>query len=33
VARVRSGEYLSYYARNYENRPGELRTVLDARGH
>lgn len=33
VARVRSGEYLSYYARNYENRPDELRTVLDARGH
>jgi dTDP-glucose 4,6-dehydratase len=32
VARVRSGEYLSYYARNYENRD-ELRTVLDARGH
>jgi dTDP-glucose 4,6-dehydratase len=33
VARVRSGEYLSYYARNYENRPAELRTVIDARGH
>ncbi len=33
VARVRSGEYLSYYARNYENRPTELRTVIDARGH
>jgi dTDP-glucose 4,6-dehydratase len=33
VARVRSGEYLSYYARNYENRRDELRTVLDARGH
>jgi dTDP-glucose 4,6-dehydratase len=32
VARVRSGEYLSYYARNYENRD-ELRTVIDARGH
>jgi len=32
VARVRSGEYLSYYARNYENRRDELRTVLDARG-
>ena len=33
VARVRSGEYLSYYARNYENRRDELRTVVDARGH
>jgi dTDP-glucose 4,6-dehydratase len=33
VARVRSGEYLNYYARNYENRPDELRTVLDARSH
>jgi dTDP-glucose 4,6-dehydratase len=32
VARVRSGEYLSYYARNYENRGDELRTVIDARG-
>ncbi len=32
VARVRSGEYLSYYARNYENRQTELRTVVDARG-
>jgi len=31
VARVRSGEYLSYYARNYENRPAELRSVIDAR--
>jgi len=31
VARVRSGEYLSYYARNYENRQDELRTVADAR--
>jgi hypothetical protein len=30
---VRSGEYLSYYARNYENRRDELRTVVDARGH
>jgi dTDP-glucose 4,6-dehydratase len=30
VARVRSGEYLTYYARNYENRD-ELRTVTDAR--
>jgi hypothetical protein len=29
---VRSGEYLTYYARNYENRD-ELRTVIDARGH
>jgi dTDP-glucose 4,6-dehydratase len=27
VARVRSGEYLNYYARNYENRQTELRTV------
>ena len=33
VARVRSGEYLTYYARNYENRQTELRTVTDARGH
>jgi dTDP-glucose 4,6-dehydratase len=33
VARVRSGEYLTYYARNYENRQEELRTVNDARGH
>jgi dTDP-glucose 4,6-dehydratase len=33
VARVRSGEYLTYYARNYENRRDELRTVIDARGH
>jgi dTDP-glucose 4,6-dehydratase len=32
VARVRSGEYLSYYARNYENRRDEMRTVTDARG-
>jgi dTDP-glucose 4,6-dehydratase len=32
VARVRSGEYLTYYARNYENRPDELRTVTDACG-
>jgi len=31
VARVRSGEYLTYYARNYENRQDELRTVSDAR--
>ena len=28
VDRVRSGEYLSYYARNYENRQDELRTVI-----
>lgn len=27
VRRVRSGEYLSYYARNYENRQAELRTL------
>jgi dTDP-glucose 4,6-dehydratase len=33
VARVRSGEYLNYYARNYENRRDELRTVIDARSH
>jgi len=33
VTRVRSGEYLTYYARNYENRQDELRTVIDARGH
>jgi len=33
VSRVRSGEYLHYYARNYENRQTELRTVTDARGH
>jgi dTDP-glucose 4,6-dehydratase len=33
VARVRSGEYLTYYARNYANRQTELRTTLDARGH
>lgn len=33
VARVRSGEYLSYYARNYENRQDELRSVTDARSH
>ena len=33
VARVRSGEYLTYYTRNYENRQTELRTVTDARGH
>src|SRR5580704_12985120 len=32
VARVRSGEYLNYYARNYENRRDEMRTVTDARG-
>jgi dTDP-glucose 4,6-dehydratase len=32
VARVRTGEYLNYYARNYENRD-ELRTVIDARSH
>jgi dTDP-glucose 4,6-dehydratase len=32
VARVRSGEYLNYYARNYGNRQTELRTVADARG-
>ncbi len=32
MARVRSGEYLTYYARNYENRRDELRTVLNARG-
>ena len=30
VARVRSGEYLTYYARNYDNRQAELRTVMDA---
>jgi len=30
VARVRSGEYQTYYARNYENRQSELRTVMDA---
>jgi dTDP-glucose 4,6-dehydratase len=33
VARVRSGEYLGYYARNYENRRDELRAVIDAGGH
>jgi len=33
VERVRSGEYLSYYARNYDNRGDELRTVSDARRH
>ncbi|MGA2580709.1 MAG: dTDP-glucose 4,6-dehydratase [Bryobacteraceae bacterium] len=33
VARVRSGEYLSYYARNYEERRADVRTVIDARGH
>ena len=33
VERVRSGEYLNYYARNYDNRRDELRTVTDARGH
>src|SRR5579862_2451215 len=33
VARVRSGEYLKYYASNYENRQNELRAVIDARGH
>ncbi|HTT65541.1 MAG TPA: dTDP-glucose 4,6-dehydratase [Bryobacteraceae bacterium] len=33
VARVRSGEYLTYYARNYENRQDELRAVIDARGN
>jgi len=33
VARVRNGEYLTYYARNYENRQDELRSVIDARGH
>lgn len=32
VSRVRSGEYRAYYARNYENRQAELRTVIDARG-
>jgi dTDP-glucose 4,6-dehydratase len=32
VGRVRSGAYLTYYARNYENRQEELRTVTDARG-
>ncbi len=32
VARVRSGEYSTYYSRNYENREAELRTVIDARG-
>jgi dTDP-glucose 4,6-dehydratase len=32
VARVRSGEYLNYYARNYENRGAGLRTVTDAGG-
>lgn len=32
VRRVRSGEYLTYYNRNYENRENELRTVIDARG-
>lgn len=32
VARVKSGEYMTYYARNYENRQNELRTVIDARG-
>jgi dTDP-glucose 4,6-dehydratase len=33
VARVRSGEYLSYYARNYENRQAELGTMIDAGSH
>jgi dTDP-glucose 4,6-dehydratase len=33
VKHVRSGEYLTYYARNYENRQDELRAVTDARGH
>jgi dTDP-glucose 4,6-dehydratase len=32
VARVRSGDYLNYYARNYANRQAELRAVIDARG-
>jgi dTDP-glucose 4,6-dehydratase len=31
VARVKSGEYLSYYARNYENRESELRKTAGAR--
>ena len=33
VERVRSGEYLSYYQRNYENRQSELSAVIDAGGH
>ena len=33
VARVRSGQYLTYYARNYENRRDELRSVIDAHRH
>jgi len=33
VARVRSGEYQSYYARNYENRQAELGTMIDAGSH
>lgn len=33
VERVRSGEYLTYYRRNYENRRTELGTVIDARGN
>jgi len=33
IARVRSGEYLTYYARNYANRQTELGTVIDTRGH
>ncbi|HWB96036.1 MAG TPA: dTDP-glucose 4,6-dehydratase [Bryobacteraceae bacterium] len=32
VNRVRSGEYLKYYSRNYENRQSELRTVTNASG-
>ncbi|MFN7992165.1 MAG: dTDP-glucose 4,6-dehydratase [Bryobacteraceae bacterium] len=32
VNRVRTGEYLTYYARNYQNRQAELRTVTDAGG-
>jgi dTDP-glucose 4,6-dehydratase len=32
VARVRSGEYLTYYARNYQNRQSQLQSVIDARG-
>ncbi|HZT30746.1 MAG TPA: dTDP-glucose 4,6-dehydratase [Bryobacteraceae bacterium] len=32
VHRVRSGEYLKYYAQNYENRQAELRSVTDAGG-
>jgi len=33
VERVRSGEYLTYYRRNYEHRRAELETVIDARGN